>query len=124
MRCAQFYVEVFGLTPLNRPKDDNFYLSDGRVTLMIFRGGLRLFAQDPARTGLDISGSRSKRGRGERDMEFLMGEPTYAWAPLGMVLKAEARLKLFRNARSGVSIYRCGRRPHRRRGTLIHPLRP
>src|SRR5215510_16082203 len=33
--CAQFYAEVFGLPLLNRPTDDKYYLSDGRVTLVI-----------------------------------------------------------------------------------------
>jgi len=30
-RCSQFYADVFGLAPLKRPKDGNYYLSDGRV---------------------------------------------------------------------------------------------
>jgi len=35
-RLAQFYAEVFGLRTLERkPRDDNFYLSDGRVTLLL-----------------------------------------------------------------------------------------
>src|SRR5262249_36519663 len=34
-RSTRFYPEVFGLTPLNRFNDANFYRSDGRETLMI-----------------------------------------------------------------------------------------
>mgnify|MGYP003351233230 CR=1 FL=1 len=29
-RCAEFYATVFGLKPADRPKDENFYLTDGR----------------------------------------------------------------------------------------------
>src|SRR4051812_21469178 len=37
-RCAQFYAEVFGLSLLNRREgDENYYLSDGRVTLAILQ---------------------------------------------------------------------------------------
>jgi len=74
-RCSQFYADVFGLTPLDRPKDGNFYLSDGRVTLMIIPWKITdYYAQDPAHR------ARSHRlqggvGRpGEKDMEFLIGE--------------------------------------------------
>ena len=35
-RVAEFYVEIYGLRALERrPGDDNFYLSDGRVTLVL-----------------------------------------------------------------------------------------
>ena len=66
-RCAQFYSEVFGLAPLNRPKDDNFYLSDGRVTLMIIpwrdrrllRAGSRAHGPGPYRVQGRKRGRRS-----------------------------------------------------------------
>ena len=75
-RCAQFYTEVFGLTPLNRPKDENFYLSDGRVTLMIIPWKIGdYYAQDPARTGLDHIGFKVESVEQlKKDMEFLIGE--------------------------------------------------
>ncbi len=34
-RCAEFYVEVFGLKPLDGPKDGSFHLSDGHMILML-----------------------------------------------------------------------------------------
>ena len=57
-RCAQFYAEVFGLTPLNRPERRAIiYLSDGRVTLVIIPWKIAdYYGQDPARTGLDHIG--------------------------------------------------------------------
>src|SRR5439155_1243932 len=63
-RCSQFYADVFGLTPLKRLKDGNFYLSDGRVTLMIIPWKITdYYAQDPARTGLDHIGFRAAAER-------------------------------------------------------------
>src|SRR5262245_25293519 len=55
-RCAEFYAQVFGLAPLDR-RDDNFHLSDGRVTLAILPWKIADYTgQDPARTGLDHIG--------------------------------------------------------------------
>src|SRR5258708_12255023 len=49
-RCFQFYADVFGLTPLDRPKDGNFYLSDGRVTLSTIPWKITAYsAQHPPR---------------------------------------------------------------------------
>ena len=103
-RCAQFYVEVFGLTPLNRPKDDNFYLSDGRVTLMIIPWKITdYYAQDPARTGLDHIGFTVESvDQVKKDMEFLIGEnPHMHGRPLGYGSEGEARLKLFQKCPLG-----------------------
>jgi catechol 2,3-dioxygenase-like lactoylglutathione lyase family enzyme len=103
-RCAQFYVEVFGLTPLNQPKDDNFYLSDGRVTLMIMPWKISdYYAQDPARTGLDHIGFTVESvDQVKKDMEFLIGEnPHMHGRPLGYGSEGEARLKLFQKCPLG-----------------------
>jgi catechol 2,3-dioxygenase-like lactoylglutathione lyase family enzyme len=103
-RCAQFYAEVFGLAPLNRPKDENFYLSDGRVTLMIIPWKISdYYAQDPARTGLDHIGFTVESvDQLKKDMEFLIGEnPHMHGRPLGYGSEGEARLKLFQKCPLG-----------------------
>ena len=41
-RCAEFYSEVFGLTPVNSGKDGQ-YVTDGRVTLALLPWSIRLF---------------------------------------------------------------------------------
>jgi catechol 2,3-dioxygenase-like lactoylglutathione lyase family enzyme len=103
-RCAQFYVEVFGLKPLNRPKDDNHYLTDGRVTLMIIPWKITdYYAQDPARTGLDHIGFHVESvDKVKQDMELLIGEnPHLRGRALGYGSEGEARLKLFQKCPLG-----------------------
>jgi catechol 2,3-dioxygenase-like lactoylglutathione lyase family enzyme len=103
-RCAHFYAEVFGLALLNRPSDDNFYLSDGRVTLMIIPWKLAdYYGMDPARTGLDHIGFKVESvDQVKKDMEFLIGEnPHMHGRPLGHGSEGEARLNLFRKCPLG-----------------------
>src|SRR5256886_10806986 len=73
---SRFYADVFGLAPLDRPEDGNFYLSDGRVTLMIIPWKITdYYGQDPARTGLDHIGFKVESvDQVKKDMEFLIGE--------------------------------------------------
>ena len=90
--------------PLNRPKDENFYLSDGRVTLMIIPWRIGdYYAQDPARTGLDHIGFKVESVEPvKKDMEFLIGEnPHMQGRPLGYGSEGEARLKLFQKCPLG-----------------------
>jgi catechol 2,3-dioxygenase-like lactoylglutathione lyase family enzyme len=103
-KCAEFYVNVFGLTPLPRPGDENFYLSDGRVTLMLIPWRIAdYYAQDPARTGLDHIGFTVESiAAVKRDMEFLIGEnPHMHGRPLGHGSEGEARLKLLQKCPLG-----------------------
>ena len=103
-RCAQFYAEVFGLSTLNRPTDGNFYLSDGRVTLMIIPWKIAdYYDQDPARTGLDHIGFTVESvDQVKKDMEFLIGEnPHMHGRPLGYGSEGDARLKLFQKCPLG-----------------------
>jgi predicted enzyme related to lactoylglutathione lyase len=103
-RCAQFYAEVFGFASLNRPKDENFYLTDGRVTLMIISWKIAdYYAQDPARTGLDHIGFKVESiDQFKKDMEFLVGEnPHMRGRALGYGSEGEARLKLFQKCPLG-----------------------
>jgi len=102
-RCAQFYVEVFGLTLKNRT-DENWYLSDGRMILMIIPWKISdYYAQDPARTGLDHIGFEVESVEQlKRDMEFLIGEnPHMHGRPLGYGSEGEARLNLFKKCPLG-----------------------
>ena len=85
-RCAQFYVEVFGLKPLNRT-DDNWYLSDGRMVLMIIPWRIAdYYAQDPARTGLDHIGFEVEFGRAGEEGHGVpdWGEPAHARPGVGV----------------------------------------
>jgi catechol 2,3-dioxygenase-like lactoylglutathione lyase family enzyme len=103
-RCAQFYTEVFGLNLLNRPSDDNYYLSDGRVTLMIIPWKIEdYYAQDPARTGLDHIGFAVESvDQVKKDIDFLTGEnPHMRTRALGYGSEGEARLKLFQKCPLG-----------------------
>jgi catechol 2,3-dioxygenase-like lactoylglutathione lyase family enzyme len=103
-RCAQFYAEVFGLSLLNRPTDENYYLSDGRVTLSVIPWKLAdYYGMDPARTGLDHIGFKVESVDAvKRDLEFLIGEnPHLRGRALGYGSEGEARLKLFRKCPLG-----------------------
>jgi catechol 2,3-dioxygenase-like lactoylglutathione lyase family enzyme len=103
-RCAQFYAQVFGLAALNRPTDDNYYLSDGRVTLMIIPWKISdYYAQDPARSGLDHVGfAVESADQVKHDLDFLIGEnPHLRTRPLGYGSEGEARLKLFQKCPLG-----------------------
>jgi len=103
-KCAEFYVEVFGLKSENRFNDGNFYLTDGRVTLMIIPWKITdYYAQDPARTGLDHLGFTVESvEQVKKDMEFLIGEnPHMHGRPLGYGSEGEARLKLLQKCPLG-----------------------
>jgi catechol 2,3-dioxygenase-like lactoylglutathione lyase family enzyme len=103
-RCSEFYADVFGLARLDRPKDGNFYLSDGRVTLVIMPWKITdYYGQDPARTGLDHIGFKvDSVDQVKKDMEFLIGEnPHMRTRALGYGSEGEARLKLFQRCPLG-----------------------
>jgi catechol 2,3-dioxygenase-like lactoylglutathione lyase family enzyme len=102
-RCAHFYAEVFGLPLLNR-QDENFYLSDGRVTLMILPWKLSdYYGMDPARAGLDHIGFTVESvDKVKSDLEFLIGEnPQMHGRPLGYGSEGKARLDLFKKCPLG-----------------------
>lgn len=103
-RCFEFYAEVFGLALLERPTDGNFYLSDGRVTLVIIPWKIAdFYGQDPARTGLDHIGFKVESvDQVRKDMEFLIGEnPHMRTRALGYGSEGEARLKLLQRCPLG-----------------------
>src|SRR5215471_5113691 len=103
-RCAHFYAEVFGLPLLNRPSDDNYYLSDGRVTLVVIPWKIEdYYGQDPARTGLEHIGFKVESvDQVKKDLEFLIGEnPHMHGRSLGYGSEGEARLKMFQKCPLG-----------------------
>jgi len=103
-RCAEFYVEVFGFKPLSKPQDENFYLTDGRVTLMLIPWKIAdFYGQDPARTGLEHIGFKVESiDQLKRDMEFLIGEnPHMKGRPLGYGPEGIERFKLFKKCPLG-----------------------
>jgi len=96
---AQFYVDVFELRPQEKPGDDkNFYLTDGRVTLVIMPWQITDY-QDSGieRPALDHMGFKVE------DVEAFKKELTALTArnhhlspsPVGGGPEGEARLKLF-----------------------------
>ena len=102
-RCAQFYAEVFELQLLNKT-DENYHLSDGRVTLLIMPWKLSDYAgMDPARTGPDHVGFKVESVAAiKQEMAVLIGEnPHMATRPLGYGSEGEARLNLFKTCPLG-----------------------
>ena len=102
-RCAQFYAEVFELQLLNKT-DENYHLSDGRVTLLIMPWKLSDYAgMDPARTGPDHIGFKVESVEAiKQEMAVLIGEnPHMATRPLGYGSEGQARLDLFKTCPLG-----------------------
>jgi catechol 2,3-dioxygenase-like lactoylglutathione lyase family enzyme len=103
-RCAQFYAEVFDLKLLNKPSDGNFYLSDGRVTLMITPWKMADFVgHDPMPLGLEHIGFKVESIEAlKRDMDDLIGQnPQMVTRPLGYGEEGKARLELFQRCPLG-----------------------
>lgn len=104
-RCAQFYVEVFELSQLNKEADDpNFYLSDGRMTLAILQWKLDDYLDmDPQRLGPDHIGFRVESiDAVKADLEDLTGQnPHMRSRAMGYGSEGEARLNLFRKCPLG-----------------------
>lgn len=102
-RCAQFYAEVFELNLLNKT-DENYHLSDGRVTLLIMPWKLSDYdGMDPARTGLDHIGFKVESvAKIKEEMAGLIGEnPQMVTRPLGYGSEGKARLDLFKTCPMG-----------------------
>lgn len=102
-RCAQFYAEVFELNLLNKT-DENYHLSDGRVTLLILPWKLSDYdGMDPARTGLDHIGFKVESvEKIKEEMAGLIGEnPQMVTRPLGYGSEGKARLDLFKTCPMG-----------------------
>jgi predicted enzyme related to lactoylglutathione lyase len=97
-RVAEFYVEVMGLSPTNRPAGDgNHYLTDGRVTMVIMPWAITGFAGTGiTRQGLDHIGFKVESiAAVKQDIEDLTGRnPHLAPRAFGIGKERAARLEL------------------------------
>jgi catechol 2,3-dioxygenase-like lactoylglutathione lyase family enzyme len=103
--CAEFYAEVFELTPLNRKEGDrNYYLTDGSMTLAILQWRMEDYDNmDPQRLGPDHIGFRVESiERVKEDLDDLTGQnPLMRTRALGYGTEGKARLELFKTCPMG-----------------------
>lgn len=104
-RCAEFYSTVFELQPLNKKfDDDNFYLTDGYMTLAILQWKMGDYLDmDPQRLGPDHIGfSVESIDKVKADMEDLIGQnPHMRTRAIGYGTEGKARLELFKKCPLG-----------------------
>jgi predicted enzyme related to lactoylglutathione lyase len=97
---AQFYVDVFELRPQEKPAGDaNFYLSDGRVTLIVMPWNINDYqGSGIERPALEHIGFKVESVEGfKKDLETLIGRnPRLSPSPVGAGPEGAARLKLFK----------------------------
>jgi catechol 2,3-dioxygenase-like lactoylglutathione lyase family enzyme len=98
-RLAEFYADVFALQPLERRADDaNFYLGDGRVTLVLMPWritdfeGTGIVRPGPDHLGFEVESLAALK---ERLAELGDNNPHLRPRPLAG-REGEARLRLFR----------------------------
>jgi predicted enzyme related to lactoylglutathione lyase len=101
-RLCDFFATAFELTPLNRRTDDlNFYLTDGRLTLVFIPWSVKDYGdQDAIRPGPDHLGMRVESIESlKRHIEELVDRNPHLrpW-PLGGDKEGKARLALFKRA--------------------------
>jgi predicted enzyme related to lactoylglutathione lyase len=98
-RLADFYSDVFELKPLEKPRDDrNFYLTDGRVTLVLMPWQITDYADTGIeRPALDHMGFKVEDLRAFKEqLARLTARNHYLKpSPVGEGSEGEARLKLF-----------------------------
>lgn len=96
---AQFYLDLFELQPLEKPGGDpNFYLSDGRVILMVMPWSINDYqGSGIERPALDHIGFKVESVEGfKKDLQALMGRnPSLSPRPVGAGPEGQARLRLF-----------------------------
>ncbi len=103
-RSAEFYSKVFELKPVNRRKDGNQYLSDGRVTLAILPWSMQNFVgHDPLPPSMEHFGFKVESVEAvKRDIEDIIGQnPQMVTKPLGYGTEGKARLELFQQCPLG-----------------------
>lgn len=98
-RLAEFYADMLELRPLDRaPGDPNFYLTDGRVTLLLMPWQITDYAGTGIeRPALDHLGFKVESVQAvERKLQTLVGvNPALSPRPVGAGPEGEARLRLF-----------------------------
>ena len=98
-KCAEFYSDVLELTPGNRKEgDDNYYLTDGRITLMLMPWDIENYAGTGiTRPGPDHFGFKVESLEAfKNDIAEISGNNPYLTPqPLSMGPEGKERLKLF-----------------------------
>jgi catechol 2,3-dioxygenase-like lactoylglutathione lyase family enzyme len=98
-QVAEFYVDVFGLQPVNpAAADRNFYLSDGRVTLVLMPWDIRDYAGGGiVRPGPDHFGFKVESMQALQERVATVGDnnPHLRPLPVGAGTEGAARLALF-----------------------------
>jgi predicted enzyme related to lactoylglutathione lyase len=96
---AQFYVDVFELQAQEKPAgDSNFYLSDGKVTLIIMPWNINDYlGSGIERPAIDHLGFKVENVEEfKRDLQTIVGtNPRLSPSPVGAGPEGQARLKLF-----------------------------
>lgn len=96
---AQFYVDVFELQAQEKPAgDSNFYLSDGKVTLIIMPWNINDYlGSGIERPAIDHLGFKVENVEEfKRDLQTMVGtNPRLSPSPVGAGPEGQARLKLF-----------------------------
>lgn len=104
-RLAEFYVDVFGLQPLERAGDDGaFHLHDGRVSLVLVPWDIRAYEGGGiVRPSPDHIGFRVESLAAFREKLESVGDnnPHLRPLPLGRGTEGAARLKLLAQCRCG-----------------------
>lgn len=102
---AEFYVDVFELRPTEKPPDDkNFYLSDGRVTLMIMPWQITDFDRTGIeRPALDHLGFKVENLESFKSELTTLTEKNHhlSPSPVGGGPEGKARLELFKKCPFG-----------------------
>src|SRR5919106_1763790 len=97
---AKFYVDVFELSPQNRPAGDpNHYLSDGKVTLMIMPWKITNYADQSILTpGMDHVGfTVENMDKFKEDLDEVVGvNPVMSPIPVGKGKESGNRLELLK----------------------------
>jgi catechol 2,3-dioxygenase-like lactoylglutathione lyase family enzyme len=104
-RLAEFYTRIYDLEIVDRAADDqNFYLTDGVVTLVIAPWRISNYAgsgiERPAPEHIGFHVESLERFKSDLD-EMVERNPALAPAPLGGSAEGDARLKLFETCRYG-----------------------
>jgi catechol 2,3-dioxygenase-like lactoylglutathione lyase family enzyme len=104
-RCAEFYADVFELSPVNRPSGTpGHHLTDGRVTLSILPWSIPIFeGMSIKRPGPDHFGFHVENLEGfKADVARVAGaNPYLAPVPLGGSKESEVRKTFFQSSASG-----------------------
>jgi catechol 2,3-dioxygenase-like lactoylglutathione lyase family enzyme len=100
--CAEFYADVLELQPANRePYDENYYLTDGRITLVLMPWAIQNYANTGiTRPGPDHFGFKVESlDAFKQDLqEMIEGNQNLTPRAVGLGPEGQARLTLFEHS--------------------------